>query len=190
MEATTKTLARVNQVNILLIENGDKYIPVKPICEALGINSNGQIERIKTDPILGSTDKMCLSVGADKKQREMFSIPYRYVFGWLFTIDSTKVKPEARETVLKYQKECYDALYNHFTSHAEFFEYRQACIYEKKQQLHIIRTEFNTAKNRLDEIKKEFDEAIDMTYESWQLSKQQLQIKFNEEEEPRHANQE
>lgn len=178
MENTTTTLAKVNKVNILLIENGDKYVPVKPICEALGINSNGQIERIKSDPILGSTNKMCLSVGADKKNREMFSIPYRYVFGWLFTIDAEKVKPEAKETVIRYKKECYDTLYNHFTAHSDFHEYKQALIHQKDQELKRIRTEFNTAKARLDDAKKDFDEAMGLTFAEWQAQKQQLKIDF------------
>jgi hypothetical protein len=178
METTTKTLARINKVDILLVENGERLIPVKPICEALGINSNGQIERIKSDPILGSVNKMCLSTGADKKQYQMFAIPFRYVFGWLFTIDSEKVNIDARETVLRYQKECYDVLFNHFTAHAEFYEYKQSLVYEKNTQLRIIKAEFNTAKTRLEEAKKEFDEVMDMRFEDWQAQKQQLKIVF------------
>ena len=145
---------------------------------ALGINSNGQIERIKSDPILGSVNKMCLSTGADKKQYQMFSIPYRYVFGWLFTIDAGKVSPEAKDAVIKYQKECYDVLYNHFTAHAEFYEYRQAVIHQKNEELKRIRTEFNTAKARLDDAKKDFDEAMDLTFDDWQAEKRQLRIEF------------
>lgn len=179
MDSTTKTLAKVNKVNIILIENGEKYVPVKPICEALGINSNGQIERIKTDPILGSVNKMCLSTGADKKQYQMFSIPFRYVFGWLFTISADKVSPEARETVIKYQKECYDVLYSHFTAHADFYEHKQSVLREKDSELERIRSEFNTAKDRLDVAKKEFKDTMNMTFEEWQAQRQQLKIDFN-----------
>ena len=182
MDSTTKTLAKVNKVNILLIENGYKYVPVKPICEALGINSNGQIERIKSDPILSSTNKMCLSVGADGKSREMFSIPFRYVFGWLFTISADKVSPEARETVIKYQKECYDVLYSHFTAHADFYEQKQQKLREKDTELERIRAEFNTAKDRLDAAKKEFKETMSMSFEEWQAQRQQLKIEFTDDE--------
>jgi hypothetical protein len=31
------TVARINQVDILVIEDGDKLVAVKPICEAVGI---------------------------------------------------------------------------------------------------------------------------------------------------------
>ena len=111
----TKTIAKINEVSILIIENGGKMVPVTPICDILGIASNGQIERIKADAILGSTHKQCLSVGADGKERKMFSIPLKFAFGWLFTIDENKVKPEARENIIRYKLECYNVLYDHFT---------------------------------------------------------------------------
>ena len=34
--------------------------------------------------------------------------------GWLFGIDASRVKPEIRETVLAYQRECYAVLYNYW----------------------------------------------------------------------------
>ena len=37
-----------------------------------------------------------------------------FVFGWLFSIDTSKVNEEARSAVLKYKEECYRALYRHF----------------------------------------------------------------------------
>lgn len=37
------------------------------------------------------------------------------VNGWLFTIDSSRIKDEAvREKVLLYQRECYGVLHKHF----------------------------------------------------------------------------
>jgi len=179
MENTTTTLARVNKVNILLIENGDKYVPVKPICDALGIAHQAQIEKIKNDEILSSVVTLRVTTGADKKQYEMVCIPYRFVFGWLFSINPKNVAPEARESVLKYKLECYNVLYNHFTAHAEFYEYKQAIVHQKNEELKRIRTEFNTAKARLDDAKKDFDEAMDMNFEHWQAEKRQLKIQFD-----------
>jgi len=104
---------RINNVDILMIDNGEKRVAITPICDALGFASNKQIERIKNDPILGPTHRLSRSVGADGKEREM-SIRFKYVFGWLFRIDSRNVKEDALEAVLRYQMECYDVLYNHF----------------------------------------------------------------------------
>lgn len=36
------------------------------------------------------------------------------VHGWLFTIDHDRVKPELRDRVLTYKRECYRVLHEHF----------------------------------------------------------------------------
>lgn len=108
------SVAKVNNVSIIVIEGEVKRVAIKPICEALGVSLQGQLEKLKSDPILSSVVKMIFTTGADKKQYEMQTIPLKYVFGWLFQIDSRKVKEDAREKVLKYQMECYDVLYDHF----------------------------------------------------------------------------
>ena len=180
MEATTKTLARINKVDILLVENGEKLIPIKPICEALGVDDKAQKDKIKNDEILGSTGVLSTSVGADGKDREMFYIPFKYVFGWLFSINPKNVAPEAREAVLNYKSQCYDVLYNHFTAHSQFYEEKQQVLRAKDMELERIRAEFNTAKDRLEQAKKEFKETMNMSFEEWQASKQQLKIEFED----------
>lgn len=108
----TKTVAVINQTNILVIEDGGKLVPIKPICEALGIQFPTQKEKIEKDEILGSKTSLNVAVAADGKNREMFCIPLKYVFGWLFSINPANVKEEARDAVLKCRQECYDAFYN------------------------------------------------------------------------------
>jgi hypothetical protein len=96
------------------IEGGQSYVAVKPICEILGIDHSSQIRDLKDDVILGSTVVILPTVGGDEKQREMVCIPVKFVFGWLFSINENRVKPEAKEHILKYKLECYDVLFNHF----------------------------------------------------------------------------
>jgi hypothetical protein len=45
---------------------------------------------------------------------KMVCLPLKFVFGWLFSINENRVKPEVKEHVLKYKIECYNALFNHF----------------------------------------------------------------------------
>lgn len=54
------------------------------------------------------------STGTDGKQREIFCLPLEYVYGWIFTINPKNVSESAREGVIRYKRECYDALYFHF----------------------------------------------------------------------------
>lgn len=62
-----------------------------------------------------STTAIITAVAADDKEREMYCIRLRDVYGWLATINPGKVASEAREIVTRYRRECYDVLYEHFT---------------------------------------------------------------------------
>lgn len=95
-------------------ENGNVFIPVKPVCQAIGVDPEGQRQRILRHYILSSTAFMVKAVAADEKDREMLCLPLEYVYGWIFTIDANLVAETNRESVATYQQECYQALYRHF----------------------------------------------------------------------------
>lgn len=44
----------------------------------------------------------------------MLCLPIQHVHGWLFSIQIAKVKPEAKELLLAFKKECYAVLFGHF----------------------------------------------------------------------------
>ena len=110
----TKTIARVNNVAILAGNDSEKLVPIKPICEALGIDDDAQRRKIQDDDFLSSVAVLSTATGADGKQYEMFCLPLEFIFGWLFTINPKNVKEEAQEAVRQYRIECYRVLYNHF----------------------------------------------------------------------------
>lgn len=95
-------------------ENGETFIPIKPICDILGISHQPQFLKMKQDRVLSSTVTDKVTVGADGKERKMTCLPLRFVFGWLFSIDEEKVKPEAKEAVIRYKDLCYNILFDHF----------------------------------------------------------------------------
>jgi hypothetical protein len=109
----TRIIARVNNVDILSTSD-EQLVPIKPVCEALGVDAKAQRNRIDRDGILCSVGVMMTSTGKDGKQYEMLCLPIEYVFGWLFSIDHERVSGDARDLVLRYKQECYHALYLHF----------------------------------------------------------------------------
>ena len=180
-DATSTVVAKINGTEIVVVENGDKKVPVKPICDALGVDYPTQFTRLKSDPFLSSTIGLSPMVGADGKDREMVTIPFRYVFGWLFRIDSRNVKEEAREAVLKYQVQCYDALYNHFTRYAEYVEYQKEKIEEQLAIVEAINHNFREAKNQLIDAKEELNRRRRLTYHEYLAMQSQLKIFSNDE---------
>lgn len=175
-EATTTKVAKVNNIDIVIVENGAKQVPVKPICEALGISHKPQIERLKEDPILSSVVMLSVTTGADGKQYEMVTIPLKFVFGWLFRIDSRNVKEEAREAVLRYQVECYNALFDHFARQSEFLEARQRTIDSYIDAYDEARSNFKFAERIMRSRKEELDNARGITFADWLADQSQLKL--------------
>jgi hypothetical protein len=165
-------------IQVVENENG-KFIPIKPICEILGIDHNGQKQRLKRDEILSSVECTIHATGADGKQYEMTCIPIMYIFGWLFTIDTNKVSEDAREAVVKYKLECYKALFNHFVSFAEFAEHKQNELNQQLEFVKLAKTDFNRAKNAMYEAENKLLQISRLTIEDWDLDRKQLKMEFN-----------
>lgn len=172
------TVARINNVDIVVIENGEKRVAVKPICEALGVDFSAQLQRLKTDPILSSTVGIIPTVGGDGKDREMVTIPFKFVFGWLFLIDSRKVNEDARETVMRYQLECYNSLYKHFIELDEYLKFRNDMAEQKFLEVEKYRDDFKNAKTNLDKAKEEFAEIRALTFEKYRALNNQIAMSF------------
>ena len=94
-------------------QGGTPFIAIGPICDALGINTRRQRERIKDDPILseGCTVAVLPSAGGPQ---DTFCLRLDLVHGWLFTIDESRVNEAARPRVVYYKRQCYAALFQHF----------------------------------------------------------------------------
>lgn len=116
-----KTLiSTINGVEIVTVDrDGEIFVPIKPVCDAIGIDAKAQRVKLQDDEFFASTGAIITSVAADEKEREMYCIRLRDVYGWLATINPGKVAPEAREAVTRYRRECYDVLYDHFAGAAK-----------------------------------------------------------------------
>lgn len=109
-------ISKINGVDIVTVErDGEIFVPIKPICAALGIEAAPQRDKLQNDEFFNSVGTIIVSTGADGKSYEMYALPLKFIYGWLATINPGKVAPEAREAVAVYRRECYDVLYEHFT---------------------------------------------------------------------------
>jgi|GEM_PF-350839 len=179
METKTMVVANVNGKEIgILNEPEGKFVPIKPICDALGINYTTQLEKIKEDEILGAVIPLRGTTGADGKVYQMACIPFELVFGWLFTINPKNVAPEAKDNVTRYRMECYYALYRYFTSRAEFVELKQNEIDKQLTLVDMAKTNFREAKNILGEAETKLKTLRQLTMEDYDLERRQLKIQF------------
>lgn len=97
-------------------QDGIIYAAIKPICENIGLAWNAQLERINRDEVLNSTVRMIRMVANDGKNREMLCLPIQYLNGWLFGVDTNRVKTEIKDKLITYKKECYQVLFNYWNN--------------------------------------------------------------------------
>ena len=156
------SIGTINGVDIYAIndENGQTLVPIRPICEAIGVSLQGQSEKIYDDEILSSVVKQNLTTGADGKQYEMLCLPLEYVYGWIFTINPKKVNAQAKDSVVRYKRECYDVLYRHFFNRAQRqaeSNQAEAAELERLRQLigqeKEVKSQINETKKRIDSIR-------------------------------------
>lgn len=177
----TNQITKINEVNIIaLSENGSQLIPIRPICEALGINYANQFTKIKDDPDLSSVVVLSTTTGADGKQYEMTSLPLEFVFGWLFTINPKNVKPEAQEAVRQYRLRCYRALFEYHAEPQIFLQEKQKKIDSIDEKLRARQEDYDAARAEVKELKSKISDLRNLTIEEWRANKQQLDLPFEE----------
>lgn len=131
--------------NLLFVtRNGDVFIAIKPICEALSVDYIQQFKNLNSDPILQSALCKHTMQVPDDQARNMVCLPEKWIYGWIFSIRS-----ESKE-LLEYKRECYDILYNHFhgimTSRKELIKEKARIRNEKAGVQQILNQDGNFRK--------------------------------------------
>ena len=85
------------------------YVPVRPLCDFLGVAWTAQRRRLLEDPVLAQEVVGAVVETAGGPQ-EMLCIPLDMLNGWLFSINANRVKEEIRDRLRRYQRECYRVL--------------------------------------------------------------------------------
>lgn len=99
---------------LFAVERSDGiFVAIKPIADRLGVDWSSQHRRLSRDPILaeGMAVMTIPSAGGDQ---ETTVLRLELLNGWLFGIDAARVRPECRDAVQAYRRECFAVLHGHF----------------------------------------------------------------------------
>lgn len=97
-----------HQINCIQDADGTPYVPLKWLCEILGIEPDWQRRSVKDR---GVYDWKMLSVkGTDERHRKMLCLPLKQVYMWSYIVNANTVRPEIKERLLEYQEESTTAL--------------------------------------------------------------------------------
>ncbi|MBS2101384.1 hypothetical protein, partial [Carboxylicivirga linearis] len=89
------------------------------------------------------------------------------------------VKAEAKEQIIKYRLECYNALFNYFTDQGEFLEQKQKALEKQLEEVERIRNDYSDQKKLLNDARKALNDIKELTFEEWQMNKRQLSLDFS-----------
>lgn len=135
MNNTPKDLVSIGEVTIpfyednLIVqlgEDGEIYVALRPIVQALGLSWGSQLNRIKRDAVLSKKMKV-LSVFITNTQgevegqnREVICLPKQYISGFLFGISAGRIRdPMLQAKVIQFQEEAHLFLDAAFTGDTE-----------------------------------------------------------------------
>lgn len=123
------------------------YVAVAPLCERLGVSRQGQSSKLNADPMRWSCKMFLLETAAGP--RETLCIPVNRIAAWLFTLNAKKVKPEAREALLAYQREAADVLDRHFRLRQREADVEIARLKAQQARMRAFTLAFNPTWNRI-----------------------------------------
>lgn len=89
------------------------FVPLKPICDYLGLDWSSQRRRILRDNVLaGSMVMMTMETAAGSRQ--VNCLPLDLLPGWLFGVDTNRVSDDLRPKIDRYRRECFRVLWDTF----------------------------------------------------------------------------
>ena len=111
----TQIAVPFHNAELFLIEhNGQPYTPLRQIVQGMGLDWASQFTKIK-QKFATCVVEITMQILGDDQSRSHTCIPVRKLPAWLYSVNPNKVKPEHRDTVIKYQEECDDVLWDYWT---------------------------------------------------------------------------
>jgi hypothetical protein len=111
----------VDQVfEVYLTDTMQFVIPLRPLCEVLGLSTSAQLSRVKRDVILAkhlySLRTKVVGVDGKGQLQETACIAIQRLDYWMGGIDHERVREDLRDRVIQYKEEFADAVYAYFRS--------------------------------------------------------------------------
>jgi len=91
------------------------YVPIKPLCDYLGLAWSSQLQRLKRDEVLADALNNVSLMDAEVGQRyTVVCLALEFLPGWLFGITTSRVRADLQAKITRYRRECYRILWQAF----------------------------------------------------------------------------
>jgi hypothetical protein len=112
-----------DELTAVRVKQGDAsviYVPIRNMCANLGLTWPPQWQRIQRDEVLSEAAKgVIVTITPSSGSRgggpqETICLPLDFIPGWLFGIQTSRVKEEIRDKLIRYRRECFRVLWDAF----------------------------------------------------------------------------
>lgn len=113
-----------DEIVAALVEINDQrqiYVPIRPLCNYLGLDWSAQLQRMKRDEVLAEAMSSVVITPTQVTEKQRYNQRYTVVClelemlpGWLFGISTSRVRPDLQAKVKRYRRECYRVLWQAF----------------------------------------------------------------------------
>lgn len=115
MSSSTLPVVFRNTTLSLIEHNGEPFVAMKPVVTGMGLAWEPQAEKLRSNATRWGMTMIVIPSTSGEQQTTC--MPLRKLPGWLSTISPNRVKPALRETILAFQNECDDVLWQHWNQH-------------------------------------------------------------------------
>lgn len=137
MATLTQITVPFHNAELYIVEHGGQpYTPLRQIVQGMGLDWASQFTKIK-QKFATCVVEITMQVLGDDQARSHTCIPVRKLPAWLYSVNPNKVKPELRDTVIMYQNECDDVLWDYWTK-GQAINQRKVITPEQQDALQVI----------------------------------------------------
>lgn len=97
---------------IMLDNNGQPYVAMRQVVEGMGLDWSAQAAKFRANSARWGV--AIITTPSKSGDQSTVCLPLRKLPGWLMTIQPGRVRPELRETIIAFQNECDDVLWEHW----------------------------------------------------------------------------
>lgn len=98
---------------MVINHDGEPYVAMHTVVNGMGLTWQPQHRKLTSNQRWGVI-KMMIPTNGDTQ--DACCIPLRKLFGWLLSINPNKVPESKRQTIIRYQEECDEVLWQYWTN--------------------------------------------------------------------------
>lgn len=155
------------------VEN--QFIALKPCCEFFELDYKYQVERVRTDFLMGQLVGKNPLVAADGKERDMVSLPKSGFLRWAYTLNPNNIAENHRQNFIKFVTLIHEYLFGD-KNPSELAKKKQERLFKLKEDEGLLEEKIRTLKKNTIQLQSDLKKKNKEFWEVFNSDPNQLSI--------------